>query len=495
MLGVIGMKEKHTIIKLKEEGNSNRSVQRMTGIDRKTVAKYWNDHQTEIAMLGLTEELRAVQERIVSAPAYDVSKRSPLKYTPEIDEMLDKILAGEEAKIAVLGGSHRQKLTGVQIHGMIKAAGHDIGLTVICDHIKEKRGYKKETFIKQEYEYGQRLEYDFGEVRLVIGGIVAKYYMAVFSSPRAGFRWAYLYRNQKKDVFLESHARFFEMAGGVYNEVVYDNMKNVVTRFIGRSEKQLNEDLIKMSLYYGFNINVTNCFKGNEKGHVESSVKNIRNKVFAPRYSFGSFKEAEVYLYEKLCDMNKKSTFEEEKRHLKPYRPPLELAQISEQAVDKYSFIRVENHFYSVPEYLVGRKVTIKNYQSEVLVFSNGNKVCSHKKEEGFLGATVEITHYLDTFMRKPGALKNSVALKGKKELKAIYDKYFTGREREFIVALKENSDKELPEVINALMTASSNLGLIKTNAIEDNVTVNTRSQIAELSKLFMVYGGDGYAH
>ena len=489
------MIEKHTIIKLKEEGHSNHEIQRMTGVHRKTVAKYWNGHQTELTKLGLTDELRDVQERIVSEPAYDTSKRTPLKYTPEIDKALDAILAGEDAKDAVLGGSHKQKLTGAQIHGLIRAAGHDIGLTTITDHIREKRDSKKEAFIKQEYEYGRRLEYDFGEVRLVIGGLVAKYYLAVLSSPRAQFRWAYLYRNQKKDVFLDSHARFFEMSGGAYGEVVYDNMKNVVTKFIGKSEKLLNEDLIKMSLYYGFSVNVTNCFKGNEKGHVESSVKIIRNKVFAPRYSFDSFEDAEAYLYEKLIEMNDESTFEEEKRHLKPYRPPLDLARVSEQAVDKYSFVRVDNHFYSVPEYLVGRKVLIKNYQSEIVVYSAGNKVCSHKKKEGFLEATVEITHYLDTFMRKPGALRNSVALKSKEELKAIFDKYFTGREREFIGALKENSDKELPDVITALLNASSSLSLTGVSDIEENVVMNTRSQITELSRLFMIGGCDGYVN
>lgn len=72
---------------------------------------------------------------------------------------------------------------------------------------------------------------------------------------------------------MDSHVRFFEMVKGVYKEVVYDNMKNVVTKFIGKTEKVLNKDLINMSLYYGFEINVTNCFSGNEKGHVEGSVK------------------------------------------------------------------------------------------------------------------------------------------------------------------------------------------------------------------------------
>lgn len=78
-------------------------------------------------------------------------------------------------------------------------------------------------------------------------------------------------------MFLDSHVRFFKMIGGVWKEVVYDNMRNVVSKFIGKNEKELNEDLVKMSLYYGFDINVTNAFSGNEKGYVEGSVKYLLN--------------------------------------------------------------------------------------------------------------------------------------------------------------------------------------------------------------------------
>lgn len=42
-------------------------------------------------------------------------------------------------------------------------------------------------------------------------------------------------------------------------------MRNIVTRFRGRSENEENEDLIKVSLYYGLEINATNCFNGNNK--------------------------------------------------------------------------------------------------------------------------------------------------------------------------------------------------------------------------------------
>lgn len=494
--GVIKIYDKHAIIKLKQEGHSNREIQRLTGTNRKTVSKYWGEYQANIARLDETpgEELREIQERLTAAPRYNAENRKPRKYTPEIDALLDEILAEEELKNSLLGNRHKQKLTGIQIHGIIRAAGHDISRTVVCNHLKEKRDRLKEAFIRQEYDYGQRLEYDFGEVRLAIGGQLRDYYLAVFSSPGAKFRWAYLYHSQKKAVFMDSHVRFFEMAGGAYQEVVYDNMKNVVTRFVGRNEKQLNEDLVKMSLYYGYRVNVTNCFSGNEKGHVENSVKTIRNKVFALRYRFESFEEAESYLKTELLKMNMSSAFEEEKCHLLPYRPPLELAHIAEQRVDKYSFVRVENNFYSVPECLVGRKVLVKNYPTEIVVYSAGNKVCSHKKKEGFHEMSVEIVHYLDTLKRKPGSIKNSVALKCKQELKSLFDKHYTGREREFIGILYENRNQDIDEVLHAVALSANPRQMTPAKTIEDNVTACTRRQMAELSRLFLV-GGAAHVH
>ena len=84
--------------------------------------------------------------------------------------------------------------------------------------ILEIRKFKQsgnECFIKQDYDFGDRLEYDFGEVKLVINGVLKRYYIAVLSSPAGNFRWCYLYDNCKKDVFLDSHVKFFEMIGGV----------------------------------------------------------------------------------------------------------------------------------------------------------------------------------------------------------------------------------------------------------------------------------------
>lgn len=433
--------EKYKIIKAKLEGDSNRKIAADLRVDRKTVATYWNEYkQLQQELEDPDADIREIQEKIVSEPKYDASNRKPRKYTEKLNADLDEILQEELKKDSILGAGHKQGLTMEQIHGLLVEKGYDIGYSTIASKIKEKRNRQKECFIKQSYEYGDRLEYDFGVVKLSINGLVENYHMAVLSSPAADFRWAYLYKNQKQEAFMDSHVKFFEMVQGSYQEVVYDNMKNVVTKFIGRNEKELNENLIKLASYYGFRINVTNCFKGNEKGHVEGSVKIIRNYVFASKYEFASFEHAQTYLESQLIKLNENNKIVEEKAHLLPYKPKFELADISINKVSKYSFVRVENNFYSVPEYLVGAKVNVKSYLDSIVIYSNNSMVCEHKKIDGSNKTSIDIKHYLNTFIRKPGALKNSEALKSIPRLKTIYDSHFITNPKKFIEILIDNN-------------------------------------------------------
>lgn len=443
--------DKHTIIKLHQKGDSNRSISKITGINRKTIGKYVNEYKANI--IALTDEatdVKEVQEKILAAPTFDSSSRSKRKYTSDIDRLLDSILESELTKDKVLK-NHKISLTTHQIHKKIIDAGYDISFTTIYNQIKIKKAKAKECFIKQVYEYGDRLEFDFGEVDLILDGIKTKCHMAVLSSPGGEFRWSYLYKNQKKDVFLNAHVEFFEMLGGVYKEVVYDNMRNVVTKFIGKNEKELNQELLNLSLYYGFDINVTNAFSGNEKGYVESSVKVLRREIFGPKYEFNSLEEARVYMNGQLEIINKNSKIEEEKECLLPYKPKLDLADIREVTINKYSFARIDNNSYSVPDYLVGKKLIAKIYYESIRFYSNNQYVFEHKKIDGSNEIRIDIRHYLKTFERKPGALNNSLALKSLPELKSIYDVYFKSNPKKFIGLLTKYQGLNYRTMIRAL--------------------------------------------
>ena len=109
----------------------------------------------------------------------------------------------------MLGSGHKQGLTCRQIHGLLKEMGHDIGLKTVKNTVKEKRGKAKEAFIRQQHEPGERMEFDFGQVHLVLGGKRVKLHLAVFTLCNSGWRWAQLYETEGLDVFLESHAEMF----------------------------------------------------------------------------------------------------------------------------------------------------------------------------------------------------------------------------------------------------------------------------------------------
>ena len=454
--------EKKDIIKLKEQGLSNREVARELGCDRGTVSKYWNEYQRLLAELSEPGvDIKEVQEAVFAAPKYNTSNRKRYRYTPELDEQLKNILKEETRKDRILGLGHKQKRTNEQIHQALVSKGFSISRASVNMALAEIRSRQKEVFIRQTYDLGDRLEYDFGEVQLDCGEGVKTYHMAVLSSPGGGFRWLYLYTNQKKSVFMDSHVRFFEWMGGSHREIVYDNMRNVVSKFIGKNEKELNEDLLKMSIYYGFQINVTNCFKGNEKGHVESSVKILRNRIFAEKWTFGSLEDAQEYAHSRLLKLNENSRMQEERSHLLPYRQPLELGVLSEAKVNASSLVSVDTVLYSVPEYLVGKRVAVKKYHNEIRIYAENEQVAKHKRLFGNGRMQIDIYHYLSTLRKKPGAVRNSVALKSIPRLKALFDTHYSSQPRKFIERFLENKALPIDELIALFERETANRGEI----------------------------------
>ena len=96
----------HAIIKLKEQGLSNRGVARILGIDKKTVNKYWNEYKSNLQKLEITDaptEILKIQENIISKPKYNSESRVRRKITPECLKALENILEDEDRKTKILG--------------------------------------------------------------------------------------------------------------------------------------------------------------------------------------------------------------------------------------------------------------------------------------------------------------------------------------------------------------------------------------------------------
>ena len=316
----------------------------------------------------------------------------------------------------------------------------------------------------------------------MIAGRKTTLHIAVITLPFSNFRWARLYPNQKMGSFLDSHIRFFKFIGCGFKEGVYDNMKNVVSKFLGHNEKELNQQLIEMVRYYGFKVNVTNAFSGNEKGSVERSVDVVRNKAFAKIYTFQSIEEAQKHLETELLKINKDSKIEEERKSLNTDKIPFETAAYQLRSVNKYSFIQLDTNRYSVPDRLAGEKVLVKLYPDKLIILHDGNVVAVHPRCSEEKKTCLDIRHYLDTLKKKPGALRNSIALKSFPELHVLFKNYFSTAPRQFIELLIKHRElplEELPDAIRSELNETD-------SETADPLKALCSRQLEEVSQLFI---------
>lgn len=482
VVGVIRKMKHYEIITLHRKGNSFRQIAKELDIDRKTVAKVchrYDDSLEQLPQVSTPEEFDDVVTQMVDHKKYDVSTRGKRVYTKEIEQRMRELYSGEKMKDTRLGLNHKQALTAKAVHEILVSEGHKISYRSVAVYWSQIKQKAKEAYIRQSYELGERLEFDFGEVRLEMNGAVKTFYLAVWASPASSFYWAYLYTHQKQSVFLDAHVQFFEMVQGVYEEIVYDNMRNVVSRFIGRNEKALNPELMKLSLYYGFAINVTNCFSGHEKGTVEGRVKQVRRECFTKKYQFDSLESARDHLKTELRRINEQSSIQKEVHHLFPYKVPFELAELRTAQVNKYSCIQVDTNYYSVPDYLVGKKVHIKDYHDSFIVYSHQTRVCDYQKIEGSKEYCLNIIHYLKTFRKKPGAIGRSLVLKQNPELYTLYHKYYKENPRDFIERLEKCKSEDTSSLLTFLSTKE------KPKHNINKIIVSTESSIKQLNALY----------
>lgn len=457
--GMISLVQKQEIILSHfREGKSQWQIHRETGIDRKTIRKYIQryEEQKQI-LLNRSEESKEVIRDFVAPPKYDTSNRVRRKLTDEMIERIHFFLEENEVKKAT--GRSKQQKKKIDIYECLVDEGYEISYPTVCNYIRENFKATKEAYVRQEYQPGEICEFDWGYVNLIIDGKPKTFQMAAFTSAKGNYRYANLYHSQKMENFLDVHVKFFNKIEGVYQTVVYDNMKVAVKKFVSKTEKEATEDLLKLSLYYGFRYRFCNTRSGNEKGHVERSIEYIRRKTFGKRDTFSSLEEANSYLQETLEKLNCRTTeynggkspediLKEEKPYLLELMPNYDTARTSELRVNKYAVISIDENKYSVPDGLVGTFVFVKIYPEKIFIYYQNNLVAEHTRNYGVHTWNINIQHYINTIKKKPGSLHSSTAIRQMNPtLQTIYNKYYTENPKDFIELLELIGEKGLEKI------------------------------------------------
>lgn len=498
-----------------QDGYSERRIARELGINRSTVHRYLTEYaQAREKLSKESEPKEELIEEIVKIPKYNSSNRGSKKFTNEISQEVDRLLQANDEKRS--RGLHKQLMKKIDILEHLHDLGYDIGYTSLCDHINRKLDKRKEAYVRQEYEPGDICEFDWGEVKLEIGGKMQKLYMAVFTPAMSNYRYAVLFHRQDTAAFLQAHVLFFEHVGGVFHTMVYDNMRVAIRRFVGSTTKEPTEALLKLSVYYQFGFRFCNVARGNEKGHVERSVEFVRRKAFGHTYRFASLEAANAALHGTCNRLNTRFSrdnqgkravdlLEVEKKQMAPVPPSYDCSELEQCKVDKYSVITYGTNRYSVPDHLVGRIVDVKVYPQKLCCYYNKQKICEHERQYSHHGWYINLDHYLHTLQVKPGALAGSKALaSAPKNVKEVFSKYFADNPKDFVallIFLQENRypfSKATQAIDKLLQSSPRDISLDKIKVLcmqrsevyvppldnNDHILQQSQAQLEELSEL-----------
>lgn len=169
-------------------------------------------------------------------------------------------------------------MKATDIYEFLIKKGFDISYPSVSNIVRSLKDTLNEAFIKQEYSLGNIYEFDWGEVKLNIDNKgFRKYQLAVFTTAYGNYRFAVLFETQDTIAFQQSHALFFEHVGGIYNTMVYDNMKiaeHVRTFGLFDLNIKLEHYLNTLHKKSGALENSTAML------NLDTQIKNIYNKYF-----------------------------------------------------------------------------------------------------------------------------------------------------------------------------------------------------------------------
>lgn len=89
----------------------------------------------------------------------------------------------------------------------------------------------------------------------------------------------------------------------------------------------------------------------------------------------------------------------------------LETGLWSTPRVNRYAQITVRMNTYSVPVRYIDRKLRVLLHASQLVVYDGRTEVARHERRMTKGGTRVELDHYLELLLRRPGALPGATAL------------------------------------------------------------------------------------
>lgn len=371
------------------EGLTVRQVARQLGVSRNTVRRY------------------------LEKPA-PVRRESKPRATP----VLDKVGARIEA---ILGDAPRwtggkQRLTATRLHGMLRAEGLEVGVTLVKDAVAEWKRRRREVFVPLVYHPGDLAEVDFFEVLVDVGGERRKTWMFLMRLMHSGRDYARLYSRQDQISFLDGHVRAFAHFGAVPHRIAYDNLRAAVRKILVGAEREMAARFEALASHYLFEPCFCRPATGHDKGGVEARGKGIRWQHLVPIPTGDDVSTINAALLARLDALATPpeqiaERFAVERARMLPVgEHPFRARAPYAVGASRRSLVTIEGASYSVPCEWAGLDVTAYVGAEDVeIVGPKGSSAVAHPRQR-FGGRSIDYRHYVRELARKPQAMRQVAA-------------------------------------------------------------------------------------
>lgn len=281
-------------------------------------------------------------------------------------------------------------------------------------------------FVPQRHLPGREAEVDFGEISVRLHGQLVTCHLFALRMSYSGKAIHRASATGGQEAFFEGHVHALEVLGGVpAGKVRYDNLKAAVAQVIGFSRQRVETDRW-VAFRSHFDLDAFYCQPGvtgaHEKGGVEGDIGRFRRNHLVPVPEVASLRELNELIddYDRADDDRRighrahtvAESFSAERQLLKPLPvEPFETGLWLTPRVDRYSQITVRTNRYSVPSRLIGRQVRVLLNASDLTVYDGRTAVATHERLLTKGGSRLDLDHYLEALVRKPGALPGATAL------------------------------------------------------------------------------------
>lgn len=297
----------------------------------------------------------------------------------------------------------------------------------------------REVFIQQSYDLGGEAQIDWYEAKARLDGELRDLQVFCMRSMASGGSFHRAYPHSSQQAFLEGHELGFEYFGGVFRVLRYDNLSSAVKKILRGHQREETERFMAFRSHWGYESEFCTVGRGNEKGGVEGEGGYFRRNHLVPVPEADTLEELNRQLLQgsrfdegRVISGRSQSVGEAmnlERGYLLPLAPEgFQLSRIHFPQVNSKGSVKVLTNFYSAP-LAVGLEVQAKVYAAHVEIWHQGRCVGRHERSFGRYQHVLDLEHYLEALLKKPGALSGSTALeqwRAQGRWTAGYDRFWT---------------------------------------------------------------------